>query len=92
MVVEVVAVAVVAVVVVVVLVVVGVVVIVVVVVVVVIVVVVVVAVGTPPLPTTLALNHVKTTSILLGIYGTFVMCDHHKRPQNRLVEFANSGS
>ena len=53
---------------------------------------VVVVVGTPPLPTTLALRHVKTTSILLGIYSTFVMSDHHKRPQNRLVEFVNSGS
>ena len=46
----------------------------------------------PPLPTTLALSHVKTTSILLGIYSTFVMSDHHKRPQNPLVEFVNSGS
>ena len=51
----------------------------------------VVVVGTP-LPTTLALSHVKTTSILLGIYGTFLMYDHHKKPQNRLVDFANSGS
>ena len=33
----------------------------------------------PPLPTTLALSHVKTTSILLGIYSTFVMSDHRKR-------------
>ena len=48
--------------------------------------------GRPPLPTTLALSHVKTTSILLGIYSTFVMSDHHKRPQNPLVEFVNSGS
>ena len=59
---------------------------------VVVVVVVVVVVGAPPLPTTLALSHVKTTSILLGIYSTFVMSDHHKRPQNPLVEFVNSGS
>ena len=50
-------------------------------------------IGTPPpLPTTLALSHVKTTSILLGIYSIFVMSDHHKRPQNRLVEFVNWGS
>ena len=46
----------------------------------------------PPLPTTLALSHVKTTSILLGIYSTFVMSDHRKRPRNRLDEFVNSGS
>ena len=52
-----------------------------------------VVVGTPPpLPTTLALSHVKTTSILLGIYSTFVVSEHHKRPQNPLVEFVNSAS
>ena len=59
--------------------------------VIVVVVVVVVVVGPPPYQLHLLLAHVKTTSILLGIYSTFVMSDHHKRPQNPLVEFVNSG-
>ena len=41
-------------------------------------------VGTPRSKTTFAVNHVKTTSILLGICSTFVILDQLMKPQNRL--------
>ena len=59
--------------------------------VVVVVVVVVVVIGAPPLPTTSAANPLKSTFVLLGIYGTFVMSYHFFLPQNPLRDFDKFG-
>ena len=55
--------------------------------VVVVVVVVVVGGAPPPLPTTSAANPLKSTFVLLGIYGTFALSYHFFLPQNPLRDF-----
>ena len=54
-------------------------------------VVVVVVVGAPPLPTTSAANPLKSTFVLLGIYGTFVLSYHFFLPQHPLRDFEKFG-
>ena len=45
----------------------------------------------PPLPTTSAANPLKSTFVLLGIYGTFVLSYHFFLPQNPLRDFDKFG-
>ena len=45
----------------------------------------------PPLPTTSAAKPLKSTFVLLGIYGTFVLSHHFFLPQNPLRDFDKFG-
>ena len=54
-------------------------------------VVVVVVVVVVPLPTTSAAKPLKSTFVLLGIYGTFVLSHHFFLPQNPLRDFDKFG-